>query len=163
MSWSSVGSRLQTLCHAKLPSILSGRGKIHRSSQTGLITHSLVTSQGIQGRKKNVVPVTFVMDAPTSHCFWEEGKGNNAAKRTDTMLSTKASDGSNWASWSITMWERVCQWEKHSQIYIALPAPQCCGLSQWKSAGRGPRPEHHRQQRSSLCRSQPFRLVCYFS
>lgn len=53
------------------------------------------------------------------------------------------------------MWGRVCQWEKHSQLYIALPAPQCSGLSQWKSAGRGPRPEHHRQQRSELCGSQP--------
>lgn len=57
-------------------------------------------------------------------------------------MSAETSKGSNWASQSITTWERVCQWEKHSWLYIALPATQCFGLSQWKSAGWGPRPEH---------------------
>lgn len=34
---------------------------------------------------------------------------------------------------------RECfQWEKHNQLYIALPGPRCSGLSQWKSTGRGP-------------------------
>lgn len=60
------------------------------------------------------------------------------------------------------MWVRVCYWRKTQRLYIAPPATQWSGLSQWKSTGQGPKSELHSLKKSQALRVPTLLAFSYF-
>lgn len=134
----------------------------------GLQTAGFLTRRALRTHGSRLRHYTFISHQPVGELVRWKCDATNALSDRPSFLrekqgrekdrcnvSTEASKGCNWASWSVTMQEGVCCCEKHRWLYIALPAAQWSGLSQWKPAGWGPNSEHHRQKMSQPCWSQP--------